>query len=613
MSDGDSSLPGNPAPPTSPAPDRSDPDPAAGPPAPIRRSRGRTVPVLVAALLVASAVAGGTAVWAVDRTGTLPEDVLPGADMAVFARVDPRPGLSEAATARRFAASYREAAAGNGPAGDGVLGWVLSPLLAGSGLTVADDVAPWAGERIGVVQRREGTVIVAVEVNGDHDAVDRFLTDLERETGVAVGHTFTRGYVLLSDDPRTAEAAAVAAATGSAVSDDDGFRSDLESLPGSRLAVLVADLSPADRPGPGRTFSRLVADTALDSAVGAQRLLSDAVPDDSPLVPAWREVAAADLGGRLVLGAAWRPDGLALEGFVRDLSIGGTPVEPTAAPPDPLAEPVAEATTTSATGPTGAFQVRALPGDTALAVGVRGLDGVLATLTGDVPADPAGGGSQVQASSGSSPSADPPDPPDPPDATATPDPAPSATSPVAELRAVAGTDTAVGVLAGGGVVGRAAGTDPEALAEVVTRAGGGQPLALASEGVSPGPVVGVVGTGESRTTTPLDNLPGFAAWSSPDDARALLHVDLSWLADLGIAGLAPFRTAGLTVGDVEPGATLRITGGLTLAPAGGATVPTDPSSPATAPSGSATDPVGSSTTPSPGPAASSTPSSPTVG
>jgi hypothetical protein len=119
-----------------------------------------------------------------------------------------------------------------------------------------------------------------------------------------------------------------------------------------------------------------------------------------------------------------------------------------------------------------------------------------------------------------------------------------------------GTDTAVGLLAGGGLAVRAAGAEAEALGQLVQGVSGQAPASLIAETAGDGSTTGVVLTGEIMNTTPLDNLPNFTdAVRQAETALAVVYVDLDWLAEtLDLKALAPFRAAGLAVGPIaQPG------------------------------------------------------------
>ncbi|WP_344221511.1 DUF3352 domain-containing protein [Kribbella sancticallisti] len=204
-----------------------------------KKNRGKLVP-LVAVLAVLAVVAGGS-IFAYARLsgGDQPAAVLPG-NAVGYARIDLNPSAGQKVAALRFLMKFPSAKEKIGLTSDNDdLRQKLFELIkkeSGDDLAAVDfdkDVKPWLGDRAGVaaVPGKDGEEpdgIVAVEVK-DEGKANAGLDKLFANEKDKPGRAFSNGYVILSDDQPTVDAA-VAASKDNPLSENAKFSKDMDAL-----------------------------------------------------------------------------------------------------------------------------------------------------------------------------------------------------------------------------------------------------------------------------------------------------------------------------------------------------------------------------------------------
>jgi hypothetical protein len=229
------------------------------------KKRGKLIP-LVAGLAVVAVVAGG-GIFAYGKLagGGQPADVLPGNAIA-YARIDLNPSAGQKVAAVRFMLKFPSAKEKIGLTSDkdDLRQKLFDLIKKDSGNELADvdfdkDIKPWLGDRAGAaaVPGKDGgepDAIVAVEVKNEdkanagldklfakEDKANAGLDKLFAKEDKKPGRVFTDGYVLLSADQATVDAA-VATSKDSPLSGNATFKADMDALGEQGFVSLWADL-----------------------------------------------------------------------------------------------------------------------------------------------------------------------------------------------------------------------------------------------------------------------------------------------------------------------------------------------------------------------------------
>ena len=215
-----------------------------------KKKRGKLIPLV--AIVAVLAVIGGGAVFAYGRLagGDQPAAVLPGNAVA-YARIDLNPSAGQKVAALRYLMKFPSAKEKIGLNSDqDDLRQKLFELIkkdAGDDLADVDfdqDIKPWLGDRAGLAavpgkDGEEPDAVVAVQVKDEGKAtqgLDKLFADEKDKPGRA----FSNGYVILSDDQPTVDAA-VAASKDSPLSENAKFSKDMSDLGEQGFASFWAD------------------------------------------------------------------------------------------------------------------------------------------------------------------------------------------------------------------------------------------------------------------------------------------------------------------------------------------------------------------------------------
>jgi hypothetical protein len=245
------------------------------------KKRGKLIP-LVAVLAVLAVVAGG-GVFAYARLtgGGQPAAVLPGNAVA-YARIDLNPSAGQKVAAVRFLMKFPSAKDKIGLTSDkDDLRQKLFDLIkkdAGDDLADVDfekDVKPWLGDRAGVAaipgkDGKEPDPIVAIEVKNEDKAgagLDKLFANEDKKPG----RVFNDGYVLLSQDQATVDAA-VATSKESPLSENATFKADMDALGEQGFVSFWADMKGLA----GLVPSKVTGQTPLPEGSAAAALRFDA-------------------------------------------------------------------------------------------------------------------------------------------------------------------------------------------------------------------------------------------------------------------------------------------------------------------------------------------------
>lgn len=240
---------------------------------------GLVVRLGVAALVVAAAGLAGIASQ-FSGGGTQPHDVLP-SDTVAYARIDLDPSASQKIAALRLIKKFPDLAhevGVNNPDQD-LRRLIVDRAARGCGLTFADDVEPWIGERAGIAA--VGTapdIVFALQVD-DEDEARKTLSKLA-DCGDAdnAGLSFNDGYAILAKTQDIADRT-VADTKKATLADHKAFARDMDDLGNQGVASFWVD---------GRAL------TALDSV---QKKLPPSVlaalPDQSTAAAALRAGASS--------------------------------------------------------------------------------------------------------------------------------------------------------------------------------------------------------------------------------------------------------------------------------------------------------------------------------
>lgn len=224
------------------------------PPQPPRRSKA---PAVIAASVAGALViaGGGFAFVQADPLhlfgpGTQPAAALPATSVG-YAAVDLDPSASQKVDAIRFLNTFPEFRdlADLDAERDDIRKELLNDLLEQAdcpGVTYAETIEPWLGNRIGLAavpgSGPEPDAVVAVEVT-DEDEAQAGLGELnDCGTDERIGFTVNDGFALLAETEDIAQAAADSAADAS-LADDEDFKADMDALGEQGIATGWLDVA----------------------------------------------------------------------------------------------------------------------------------------------------------------------------------------------------------------------------------------------------------------------------------------------------------------------------------------------------------------------------------
>jgi uncharacterized protein DUF3352 len=274
------------------------------------------------------------------RSGPQASEAIP-ANAVFYAGVDLDPKASQKVDALRFLnhfPAFRDNAGltdANADIADQVVGKAIDNLDC-AGITYADDVKPWLGERFGVAvmpptPQTKVPVMFAVQVSDD-EAAKKGIAALNTcdaatsstPTGETLGVSFVNGFMLLAETQVQADAFARSADEHS-LADDPDFKADMSSLGDLGVATMWVDLAAAIHSYAGEipqgsgleglssTAGRAAATFrfASDHIEVATSVFGDTTPvdhEDNPIVnlPDTTVFAMSVSGGGQSVGPSWQ-------------------------------------------------------------------------------------------------------------------------------------------------------------------------------------------------------------------------------------------------------------------------------------------------------------------
>lgn len=196
----------------------------------------------IVAIGVSAALVMGTGAFAaasLSGGGPQPEDVLPSGAIA-FAKLDLDPSAEQKervfALTKRFPSAAKEIRSADSLRED-----LLRVALEDSGLDYDEDVAPWVGDRVGVVALPSGGEepdVLAAVAHTDAAAAREALTRAAEDEDLAF--VVLDDYALIGDDQAVVDAAARA---DEHLADDEGFTEAVDALEGDQVALAWADIA----------------------------------------------------------------------------------------------------------------------------------------------------------------------------------------------------------------------------------------------------------------------------------------------------------------------------------------------------------------------------------
>ena len=202
---------------------------------------------VVAGVILALLVGG--VVFAVGRLsggGTQPEELVPASAFA-FAKLDLDPAAGQKLAAMRFLRHFPDAADALGESNE-IREVIFGPAAEDAGLSYADDVEPWLGDRFAVAaipgsagQGPDFGVYLQVR---DQDKAAGALAKMFSDEGAPAAVAFRKGYAVISQDQAMLDRVQAAAAEG-ALSSAGTFESDMADLGGDEVAAAWVDLEAA--------------------------------------------------------------------------------------------------------------------------------------------------------------------------------------------------------------------------------------------------------------------------------------------------------------------------------------------------------------------------------
>jgi uncharacterized protein DUF3352 len=215
------------------------------------KKRGKLIPLIAGVAVVAVVAGGGIFAYGKLAGGGQPAEVLPGNAVA-YARIDLNPSAGQKVAAVRFMLKFPSAKEKIGLTSDkdDLRQKLFDLIKKDSDDDLADvdfdkDIKPWLGDRAGAaaVPGKDGDepdAIVAVEVKNE-DKANAGLDKLFAKEDKKPGRVFTDGYVLLSEDQATVDAA-VATSKDSPLSENATFKADMDALGEQGFVSLWADM-----------------------------------------------------------------------------------------------------------------------------------------------------------------------------------------------------------------------------------------------------------------------------------------------------------------------------------------------------------------------------------
>ncbi|MEV5962484.1 DUF3352 domain-containing protein [Kribbella sp. NPDC051952] len=205
-----------------------------------KKKRGKLIPLIAAFAMVLVVAGGGIFAYGKLKGGDQPAAVLPGTAVA-YARVDLNPSAGQKVAAIRFLLKFPTVKDRLGLTGekDDLRQKLFEQIKKYAGDDLADvdfdkDIKPWLGDRAGIAAlppadgKREPVVVLAVQVKNEGEAtkgLDKLMANQDKKPGRA----FSNGYVLLSDDQATVDAA-VATAKDNPLTKNAKFSADMDKL-----------------------------------------------------------------------------------------------------------------------------------------------------------------------------------------------------------------------------------------------------------------------------------------------------------------------------------------------------------------------------------------------
>jgi len=202
----------------------------------------------IAAGVVLALLVGGV-VFAVGRLsggGTQPEELVPASAFA-FAKLDLDPAAGQKVAAMRFLRHFPDASDALGESDD-IREVIFSQAAEDAGLSYADDVEPWLGDRFAVAAipgaAGEGPDFGVYLQVTDQDKAAGPLAEMFSDEGTPAAVAFRKGYAVISQDQAMLDRVQ-AAATEGALSSASTFKSDMADLGGDEVASAWVDLETA--------------------------------------------------------------------------------------------------------------------------------------------------------------------------------------------------------------------------------------------------------------------------------------------------------------------------------------------------------------------------------
>lgn len=246
---------------------------------PAHAPRRRAGTATIAAIGVSAALVMGTGAFAaasLSGGGPQPEDVLPAGAIA-FAKLDLDPSAEQKqrvfGLTKRFPSAAKEIRSADSLRED-----LLRVALEDSGLDYDEDVAPWVGDRVGVVALPSGGEepdVLAAVAHTDATAAREALTRAAEDEDLAF--VVLDDYALIGDDQAVVDAAAEA---DEHLADDEGFTEAVDALEGDQVALAWADIARVWDALPAQVRDQAVTQEGLDPSgrvVVGVHALDDAV------------------------------------------------------------------------------------------------------------------------------------------------------------------------------------------------------------------------------------------------------------------------------------------------------------------------------------------------
>lgn len=202
----------------------------------------------VAAGVVLALLVGGVvfAVGKLSGGGTQPEELVPASAFA-FAKLDLDPAAGQKVAVMQFLRHFPDAADALGESED-IREAIFGQIAEDAGLSYADDVEPWLGDRFAVAAipgaAGHGPDFGVYLQVRDQDQAAGSLPKMFSDEGAQAAVAFRKGYAVISQDQEMLDRMEAAAADG-ALSSASTFESDMADLGGDEVASAWVDLDAA--------------------------------------------------------------------------------------------------------------------------------------------------------------------------------------------------------------------------------------------------------------------------------------------------------------------------------------------------------------------------------